>query len=55
VKVAREPLSVRVEAGASFVGGTRFEDLRQGRPVIVIGERVDDRRIRASRIVLSRE
>jgi hypothetical protein len=54
-EVATEPLYVRVESDATFVGGTRFEDLRQGRPVIVIGERVDDRRIRASRIVLSRE
>jgi len=49
------PYSIGEVAGASFVGGTRFEDLRQGRPVIVIGERVNDRRIRASRIVLSRE
>lgn len=54
-QLADQPVWVRIDAATVFVGGARSQDLRQGRAVIIIGERLDDRRIRASRIVMTRQ
>jgi hypothetical protein len=54
-EVAAQPIWVRMDGDTSFVGGKRVDELKQGRPVIVIGERLDERRLRASRVVMSRD
>ncbi len=42
-----------VDRDTTIVGGVNKGELREGRTVIVIGERLDNRRIRATRIALS--
>ena len=53
--VAAEPVFALVGPETSFVGKARAADLRQGSPVIIIGERLDNRRLRANRILLARQ
>ena len=53
--VAAEPVFALVGRETTFVGEARAADLRQGSPVIIIGERLDNRRLRANRILLVRQ
>jgi hypothetical protein len=53
-EVSNRPLYAYIDAATTFLAGARRGDLRRGRAVIVIGERLDDRRIRANRILLAR-
>lgn len=52
--IAEEPVFALLGPDTGFVGKARAADLRQGSPVIVIGERLNNRRLRANRIVLAR-
>ncbi len=52
-KVSDEPIFAWVDNSTSILGGSGTGAMRQGVPVIVIGERLDARRIRATRIALS--
>jgi Domain of unknown function (DUF5666) len=54
-EISGRPVWARVDGNTVFAGGARPEDLQQGRAVIIIGERLDDGRLRATRIALSRE
>ena len=54
-EVSDEPVWVHVDGETTFIGGAPETGLRQGRPVIVIGQRWGNRRVQASRIVLAPE
>ena len=53
--VSAEPVFALLGQDTTFVGKASPADLRQGSPVIIIGERLDDRRLRANRILLARQ
>ena len=53
--VSAEPLFALLGPDTTFAGKAGAADLRQGSPVIIIGERLDDRRLRANRILLARQ
>ena len=54
-QVSEQPILTRVDGTTDFLAGARPEDLQQGRPVIVIGERLSNGRLRATRILLSHQ
>ena len=54
-EVTTEPVFALLDRATKFLGGTSAGDLRRGRPVIIIGERLDSTRLRANRILLTRE
>ena len=54
-EVAAEPVFALLDGSTEFLGGARRRDLRPGRAVIVIGERLDGTRLRANRILPARE